>query len=149
MYRIVDEYQGLFRNAPPRASLVSIEEDFEKYILRVGKEQLVNVNSFYLAASTVGTHVNGSDAIVAWFNNQPYHTSPLSLNLIHNAAVRAILGQDHSIRVINHPLPFTVEQRRQILQMDAGSNIGFQLASNLTFAMAFVSAFYVLFYIKV
>lgn len=110
---------------------------------------LATINSFYLAATTIGSNVNGSEAIVAWFNNQLYHTAPLSLNLVHNAIVRAALGPDHSIRVINNPLPFTLESRQEIVSIEASQNVGFQLASNLSFAMAFVAAFYVLFYIKV
>lgn len=85
--------------------------------------------------------------IIGWFNNQPLHTMPLSINLIHNAMVKSKFGADHSIAVTNKPLPFKVESRIDMLL--AGNNIGFQLATNISFGMAFVSAFYVMFYIKV
>lgn len=117
----------------------------EHHILQLSKTMLIRINSQYLAAATVGKFDN--DTIIGWFNNQPFHTAPLTLNLIHNAVVRAVLDKEHSIRVINAPLPFTIESRLSLLT--AGNNIGFQLATNIGFAMAFVAAFYVMFYVKV
>lgn len=107
---------------------------------------MVRINSQYLAAISFGV-VNGTESIIAWFNNQPFHTAALSLNLVNNAVVRAALGSDHSIRVINKPVPFTIHSQMKMLE--AGNNIGFQLASNVGSAMAFVTAFYVMYYIKV
>lgn len=111
----------------------------------MAKTILVRLNSQYLTAATVGNYDN--DTIIAWFNNQPFHTAPLTMNLAHNAVARAMLGADHSIRVINSPIPFTFDSRMTMLS--AGNNMGFQLATNVGFAMAFVSAFYVMSYIKV
>lgn len=103
---------------------------------------LVRLNARYLAGMSL---VNDTQ-IVAWFNNQPFHTAPLSVNLVHNAVVRAKFGEDYSIHVSNSPLPFRVESTMSLLM--AGSNMGFQLATNISFAMAFVSSFYIMFYIK-
>lgn len=145
--RIIEEYKSYFKTAPSQSSLVVIQDQsFDDYLLNLGRKFLVRINSQYLAAASFET-INGSETIVAWFNNQPFHTAPLAVNLVNNAVVRAALGSDHSIRIINKPVPFTIESQMKMLE--AGNNIGFQLASNVGFAMAFVAAFYVLYYVKV
>lgn len=149
IFRIVKEYENIIESAPGHSVLISTEQSISNYLLGIARALQVTVDSFYLAAATIATDVNGTNTIIAWFNNQPLHTAPLALNLVHNAALKAILGSDHNIRVINHPLPFTSESKREMLAFEASNNTGFQLATNLTFAMAFVAAFYVLFYIKV
>lgn len=93
-----------------------------------------------------GISLNNDSRIIAWFNDQPFHTSALSLNLLHNAMVKSKLGPEHSIHVINHPLPFQIEASTG-LSITLNS-IGFELASFLPFVMAFVSSFYVIFYVK-
>lgn len=127
----------------PNDQLIALDGDIQQHFLELAKTMLVRLNSRYLA----GMSVDSNGTIIGWFNNQPLHTLPLSINLIHNAIVRSKLGNNHSIRVINSPLPFKLESRVDMLL--AGNNIGFQLATNISFAMAFVSAFYAMFYIKV
>lgn len=118
-------------------------ENFEQYILRLARSMLVRVNSRYLAGATI----RDSLRIVAYFNNQPYHAAPLSLSLVHNAVIRTHLGTDHSITVFNKPLEYSTDSRMKLLQL--GGSMGFQLAVNVGFAMAFVASFYVLSYVKV
>lgn len=117
------------------------------YILMLSETMLTRINSQYMAAATLSLDDVAQPIITVWFNNQPHHTAPLTLNLAHNALIRAIIGNDVSINVTNQPYIFTPDSRIEMLQ--AGNNMGFQLAGNTGFAMAFVSAFYVLFYIKV
>lgn len=81
----------------------------------------------------------------AWFNNKAYHTAPLSLNLIYNAILRTFCA-NCSLDVVNKPLPYS--SRVRFLRLQAGSNMGFQLAFNTGFAMAFVGAMYIMFNIK-
>lgn len=119
--------------------------DIQLYFLILARTIFVRLNSEYMAGASLGRFAN--DTIIAWFNSLPHHTAPLAMNLAHNAIVRAMIGPDHSIRLINDPLPFTTGSRIEMLS--TGSNMGFQLATNVGFAMAFVSAFYVIFYIKV
>lgn len=114
--------------------------------MELAEKYLVRLNAQYLTA--VSRNETEQNQMIVWFNNQPLHTAPLAMNLLHNAMARAVLGNDHSIRVVNKPLPFTLDSRITML-LTAGNNIGFQLATNVSFAMAFVSAFYILFYIKV
>lgn len=103
---------------------------------------LVRLNDRYLA----GLSLVNDTQLVAWFNNQPLHTTALSLSLIHNAIIQSTLGPDYSVHVINFPLPFRIESTMSLLMM--AQNMGFQLATNISFAMAFVSSFYIMFYIK-
>lgn len=117
----------------------------QNYYLELAKTILVRLNRQYLTGASIGTMNN--DTIIAWFNNQPFHTAPLAVNLAHNAIVRAMISNQHSIRVTNEPIPFSIDSR--MLMLNAGNNIGFQLASNVGFAMAFVGAFYIMFYVKV
>lgn len=59
---------------------------------------------------------------------------------------RVLIGPEASITVINAPLPYSLETK--LAQLNAGTNVGTQLATNVGFCMCFVSAFYILFLIK-
>lgn len=104
---------------------------------------LVRINRQYL----FGASITGPNNIIAWFNNQPYHTLPISLGLTHNVVIRLHLGDEYSINAINAPLPYSLETRLRLLQL--GETLGFQLPINIGFGMGFVAAFYVLSYIRV
>ncbi|EFA12132.2 ATP-binding cassette sub-family A member 3-like Protein [Tribolium castaneum] len=84
--------------------------------------------------------------ITAWFNNRPYHSPPLALGLVLNVVYKHLAGQNRSIKWANHPLPFTADSK--MAQLSKGQSMGFQVAFNITFGMAFVSGFYVLFCVK-
>jgi len=49
--------------------------------------------------------------------------------------------------MINHPIPFKDQSRVNMLE--DGNSFGFALATSMGFAMSFVGAFYILYYIKV
>lgn len=117
-------------------------EDIQERFLRFAEKDLLLVNSQHLVGIS-----NNDRNIIGWFNNQPYHTMPLSINMIHNAMVKSKISTNHSISVINDPLPFLLSSRAD--QMKEGAYIGFQLTLYISFAMVFVSAFYIIFYIKV
>lgn len=85
--------------------------------------------------------------VTAWFNNQPYHSIPLSLSLVHTALIRAFLGSEFQITVTNAPLPYNLETQKQ--QVAIAGQLGIVLAVNTAYAMAFVMAFFVLPYIRV
>lgn len=127
------------------AELDVTSQTIQTYFLEVAKTVLVNLNTEYLAGATMGQFANGT--IIAWFNGEPYHAAPLSMNLVHNAIVRAMFGADHSIQLTNNPLPFNIST--QIAKISDGSNLGSQLATNISLGMAFGTAFFILFYIKV
>lgn len=46
--------------------------------------------------------------ITAWFSNYGYHDSAISLSLVNNAILRA-LSPGSSLKFVNHPLPYSLE----------------------------------------
>lgn len=137
--RFVAQYSKLFDNPELPRTLVTLP-DVREYIVNLTGPELVSFNDRYLIGVTVE-----DEHITTWFNNQPYHTVPLTLDVTFNAMLKAHCPEC-SISVTNEPLPFTFDSRIQMLR--AGNNMGFQLASNIGFSMCFVAAFYVIFYIR-
>lgn len=93
----------------------------------------------YLTGASVA---NGT--IYAWFNNQALHSSTLALNLIHNALIQSLLGDDYSIEVSNMPLNNRPRSDTPLRYTDAAS-----LSYGIVSAMSVLSTSYILFYIKV
>ncbi|XP_055599142.1 phospholipid-transporting ATPase ABCA3-like [Uranotaenia lowii] len=138
---LINAYQKLFiGNHRTERRLLTITEDMNSFILRQTLANSPLVNSEFLAGATIA-----NDNITIWFNAQGFHTAPLAISTFYNALIRTVCD-DCSIRVTNKPLPFRPETR--FTQLQAGNNMGFQLAFNTGFAMAFVAALYVMFYIK-
>ena len=82
--------------------------------------------------------------VTAWYNSQPFHTPPLSLSLIHNALLKYQMNDTtYQLTVTNHPLPY--DDGSKLNQAAIGSPVGFQVAFNIVFGMAFLSASYVIF----
>lgn len=139
---ILRNYQRMFEDPPTERQLQELPQgtSITDHILGLTNQELVSFN----ARTLVGLSLQNEE-IVAWFNNQPYHTIPLAMNLAYNALLKTSCA-DCSISITNHPLPFRVESRQEMVQ--AGNNMGFLLASNIGDSMAFVAAFYIIFYIK-
>lgn len=100
--------------------------------------------------------------IRGWFNNEAYHTPPLVVNFVYNAIVK-LIDPDCEISVANYPLPLTANSMVSFLYaiylmlidvcfqfqlLQQGNNLGFQMAINIGFCMSFISAFYILFYVR-
>lgn len=127
----------------PQISIVQLRAiDMNEYYLDLTNENTAQtINSKYLIGSTF----EDSESI-AWFNGYPFHAAPLSLNLIHNAIIRTYLGENYSISVINKPIGnFANSPKDDLSTMHFGETI----IANISFAMAFVTAFSLVFYIKV
>ncbi|XP_058065569.1 phospholipid-transporting ATPase ABCA3-like [Anopheles bellator] len=137
---VIQAYQQLFEGAGSDRTLRTISDPMVDYILRRYGENLPQVNNQLMIAASI-TPTNHT----VWFNAQAYHTAPLALNTFYNAMLRSVCAQC-SLLLTNHPLPFRPETR--FTQLQAGNNMGFQLAFNTGFAMAFVAALYIMFYIK-
>ncbi|XP_050094334.1 phospholipid-transporting ATPase ABCA1-like isoform X1 [Anopheles aquasalis] len=133
-------YRELFRNEPPVHQLTAIDTDMTSYILKTAAQDIPTFNSRYW----VGATLNANDC-TAWFNNKAYHSAPLAVNLIYNALLRSVCPTCE-LQVSNKPLPYRLDT--QLQRLETGANAGFQLAFNTGFAMAFVSALFILFYIK-
>ncbi|XP_049296749.1 phospholipid-transporting ATPase ABCA3-like [Anopheles funestus] len=123
-------------------TLTVTERNFTEFILQKSTENIRTVdNTFMIGASLDVINRN----FTAWFNNKAYHTAPLSLSVLYNALARTICT-NCSITVTNKPLPYSSHVR--FLRTQSGSNLGFQLAFNTGFAMAFVGALYILYYVR-
>ncbi|XP_055297532.1 phospholipid-transporting ATPase ABCA3-like isoform X2 [Sitodiplosis mosellana] len=136
--RIFVQYRKGFRKIDV---LDEFSENMEDHFLRLGNQIRVRTNTRNLLGLSFE-----NNSFIVWFNGQPIHTSPLSLNLLHNAMLRAAIGEDHSIQVSNWPIPFRPESKALLTAY--GDDIGSQLATNLSFVMAFASALYIMFYIR-
>lgn len=85
MQNIVTNYRNFLNDLPDEHSFrvtdsgVSIEDT----ILNEYRESMSNVNLNFMVGTTFQ-----DNSITAWFNNQAFHTVPLTVNLINNAILR-------------------------------------------------------------
>lgn len=120
----------------------------EYFIERAG-EDLPGVNLHLLTGvtfRTLPTRRRKVEKVLAtgWFNNQPYHVPPLTLNLIHNALLIHRTGDpEFKLTVINHPFPF--DDFSKLNNEASSSALGFQVGFNISFGMAFLAASFVIF----
>ncbi|XP_055533387.1 phospholipid-transporting ATPase ABCA3-like [Wyeomyia smithii] len=137
---LVTAYQQLFVDKESDTKLVTITESMTDYILRRAVENEPLVMNEFLVGATISPNI-----ITVWFNAQGFHTVPLTINTLYNALLHTVC-LSCSISVDNRPLPFRPDTR--FAQLQIGNSMGFQLAFNTGFAMAFVTALYIMFYIK-
>lgn len=80
---IFKSYQNGFSNLPEEHSLSVTDNDFQDEILNQYRASMSKTNLNYMVGATF------SDGMIkAWFNNQGYHTAPLTVNLINNAILK-------------------------------------------------------------
>ncbi|XP_077296644.1 phospholipid-transporting ATPase ABCA3-like [Arctopsyche grandis] len=120
--------------------LVEVEKDMQDYYLETADVDMPSMRRRNLIGATIDTK-----RVIAWFSNFAFHDLPASFILAHNAILKSVSPKS-SISLVNYPLPFTLESKFELLQYGDGG--GFQIAFNIGFSMAFVSSFFVLFYIK-
>ncbi|XP_049855750.1 phospholipid-transporting ATPase ABCA3 isoform X1 [Schistocerca gregaria] len=122
--------------------------DITDAILLAQNKNLKEANQRYIvSASFELNEITNQPIATGWFNAQPYHTPPLSLNLLVNAMMRFYSGNNnYTLRIVNHPLPYS--QESQLSLAADGRSAGFQVALNLAFSLSYVAPFFVLFYIK-
>lgn len=97
--RLGEEYAVNF-NDPPVPRMLVVEENISEFFLNRMKDSDVPfIHMRYL----VGVSLN-ERPMVAWYNNQPYHTIPLTIDVLFGAMLRLICG-NCSLRIVNHPLP--------------------------------------------
>lgn len=106
--KIVQNYENMFKNSSPNQNLIEITQKFQDYILKEGETKQVTIDNEYIVAATVS-----ESNLTAWFNNQPYHAAPLTVNMMYNAILKAYCS-DCQISVTNHPLPISIQSRVSI-----------------------------------
>lgn len=79
-----------------------MEGEMETALLAMANVSFPEYKFRYLTAASF----TDNETIVAWFNELAFHSAPLSLNSVHNAIVKQLFGDDHSICLTNKPLPF-------------------------------------------
>lgn len=52
-----------------------------------------------------------NNTVTAWFNNEPYHSPPLTLQYAINSLVKKKIGSEYSILFSNFPLPYTIDTK--------------------------------------
>jgi ATP-binding cassette, subfamily A (ABC1), member 3 len=86
--QIFTSYRDMFENLPQNEpfsshSLVITDKNFEDAILNQYASSKSEANLNYMVGATIK-----EDKITAWFNNQAFHTAPLTVNLFNNAILR-------------------------------------------------------------
>ncbi|XP_028043813.1 ATP-binding cassette sub-family A member 1 isoform X2 [Bombyx mandarina] len=140
--RALKAYKNYFKlSTYPGMTLTDIGTmDMGKFYLKLSDSDLPRVKYETLVGATFG-----QNKITAWFSNYGYHDSAISLALVNDAILRA-LSPGSSLRIVNFPLPYSIENLVEV--MATGSSMGFQFAFNIGFCMAFVTSFLVLFSVK-
>lgn len=132
------------------AELRMFEGDMETVSQMIANESLPDYKYHYLTAAEFSQ--NG--VITAWYNQFAYHSAALSLDLVHNAIVKSVFGDEYSVRVTNAPLPLDVPHA----ETDSGSReiaeamrafFGLLFVFIIYIIMAIFSAKYITFYIEV
>lgn len=93
--QFVDSYKSLFNG---KDEFRVISTDFSDYILQLYNESFGTVSQEILVGATFS-----QNSIVGWFNGQPFHTIPLTINLINRAILKQSIGKDYDISVANKP----------------------------------------------
>lgn len=138
LYRsIADEFKKLVNESG--AELLEVF-DLPKYIEALPVNSMLNFN----LRNVFGIRVDG-ERLVALFNNEFYHSMPLSLNYLFNAYAKA-LNPESEIVLTTYPLPMSSVSTFDLL--GSYKNTGFFLILALGFATAFMSSFYITLVVK-
>ena len=132
-------------------AVTAVPHSIRDYLISEGKKEIGVYNSRNLVSAAfeyydnepivIGNTSLGNISLIvgtAFYNNQPYHTSPLSLNAIDNAYAKHYLSDSHHFTVINDPLPPTVEE--QFSEQAETFGLGSMVAFVMIFGMAFLSS---------
>lgn len=130
----------MIENSSAKLQMTSV--DMQSTILDISRTSFKAYLFQYLAAASILPN----KTIVAWYNGQPLHAAALSLNLVHNALIKTILGNEYGIRVTNKPLPYTPKTESKTHDYDF---FEFAFASTIGIMMSIYSASYVTYLIKV
>ncbi|CAL8096130.1 unnamed protein product [Orchesella dallaii] len=125
--------------------LINQNQTFTDYILQKFDEDLVLLNYRYIVGfdQRPTSPNNEYNELIGFFNNQPFHSPPLSMNLITNAILHP---KNVTIKLTNHPFPYTgLDSLKQAGRL---YTVGFQVGYNIAFGMSFLAASFVVFLIK-
>nr|XP_044248856.1 LOW QUALITY PROTEIN: phospholipid-transporting ATPase ABCA1-like [Drosophila takahashii] len=141
-HEIAQKYSDLVKSYGDDYKLeLTGKEDFENYVIKVEGTRQTGINPHYL----VGASFSNSK-IIAWLNNQAYHAAPLTLNMVHNAMAKALVGPQVQIGVTNAPLYYPPPH--DSLEYIISLRMVVSVSIYLYLSTCFVSAMYILFPIR-
>lgn len=129
------------------AKLQKIDRDLSTAMLEIGQKSWKE----YAFQYSMGASFKENNVIIAWFNNEMVHISPIALNLVHMSIIRSIAGHEYSIQITNEPLEIRIQDEinDQELLRRAESTFEFLFPFIIFIIMAILSAKYTSFYIEV
>ncbi|XP_068150684.1 phospholipid-transporting ATPase ABCA3-like [Drosophila tropicalis] len=139
---LANAYASYVESFGARFTLINTNNvPFEEFILDTAKGQRQTVDAKYIAGVTID-----ESKLTVWLNNQPFHTAPLTLNVLHNAFARQYMGENAGTAVCNGPLPYSEDTLP--LRLNKGQKLGAEIALNVSLTMSFITSFFVLPVIK-
>lgn len=125
----------------------NVSNPVDRYVVDCGTLDLPEFNRQFLIALDFIEDNSSFSRAVAYFSNQPYHASAVSLNSIDNAIFRqATKNPSAKIVTANHPMPeraIDTLKNRFSISLD-----GFGIALNVVYGMSFLVSSFVLFLIR-
>ncbi|GFW78823.1 ATP-binding cassette sub-family A member 3 [Trichonephila clavipes] len=110
------------------------------YVLDYGKKDISKFLKNIMVGGAIDVHGGNILNLTAWYNGEPYHTTPMSLLLMHTAVLKYITNTG-SITLINEPLP----QLLQIFTSDIMSMMSRVMSIVfMPLALGFLSASFIL-----
>ena len=139
MTDLAKEYKSLLTG---KDDSMMIYGDMQTFAFNKSKDSIATFNRKFLIGASMGTNL-----ITAWFNGQPFHTMPLTLNMINRAVLRKFSGNDHDIQLINHPYEHSIISDDEL--NFAGDMLGFVMTLVLLYIlMLYWPSIFIAFYIK-
>lgn len=85
---VLNEYitKSSYKNIVVEYYLIPTETTTNDFIINLMKEDRSRVEDYFIAGATFK-----NNSIIAWLNNEPLHTAPLTINLVHNALLRYVI----------------------------------------------------------
>lgn len=104
---VFKSYNNIIDGYAPDHSFLTADKSFQDFMLDQYSQSIADTNLNFMVGATFS-----DNNITAWFNNQGFHTAPLTINLINNAIWRSSSGNaGKTINVVNKPMPYTTESR--------------------------------------
>ncbi|XP_071130810.1 phospholipid-transporting ATPase ABCA3-like isoform X2 [Mytilus edulis] len=144
-------FEMQFEKSPDDVVNVKRDSQFnniDDYLFQQGIDGLGYYNLHYIVgAKFVNSNVTNKIKATAYFNDQSFHSSAISLATMFNSVIKFVMnGTGYSLSTVNSPLPRT--QTQKIRDETKGSTTGFTISFNFVFGISFLSSSFVLFLIK-
>ncbi|XP_055935356.1 ATP-binding cassette sub-family A member 2-like isoform X2 [Argiope bruennichi] len=99
--KLADNLKNVFES-----NQISAEEvpEATHYVLKYGKDNFVKYLKNLIVGGAIDQYSNKTLNLTAWYNGQPYHSTPMALSLMHSALLQNITN-DGSISLTNAPIP--------------------------------------------